>query len=98
MINSPQECNRYYRNKRGKIILEEFHKLWKEYLAHLKDLCQRKEKTQLNKIITIVQTLKWCYIIFFCIDSNTSYLTNHSSSDISRIFDIVKYYIFFLLP
>ena len=36
-------CSRYYGNNKGKIILEEFHKLWKHQAAHLKDLHHRKE-------------------------------------------------------
>ena len=40
-----------------------------------------------------------CIILYsFGIDSNIIYLTKFLSSNISRIFDIVKYYIFFLLP
>ena len=36
-------CNRYYGNNRGKIILEKLHKLWKHHAEHLKDLCQWTE-------------------------------------------------------
>ena len=47
-LTLPKNCSRYYRNNRGKIILEELHKLWKHHTAHLKDLCQRKENTGHN--------------------------------------------------
>ena len=34
----------------------------------------------------------------FSIESNITYLTKHLKPDNSRIFDIAKYYRFFLLP
>ena len=43
--------NRYYGTNKGKIILEQLHKLWKDHSAHLIELHQRKEYThqQINK-------------------------------------------------
>ena len=38
-----------------------------------------------------------CYKYSFSIDSNIIYLTKHFGCDISRIFDTVKYKMFFLL-
>ena len=36
-------CSKYCGNNKGKIILEDLHKLWKQHTAHLKELFQRIE-------------------------------------------------------
>ena len=43
---------------KGKIILDELHKLWKHYAAHLKELYQRKEYIESAKSIKMIQILK----------------------------------------
>ena len=46
-------CSRYYRNNKRNIILEELHKLWKHYTAHLKELHLRNENPT-EQVVTIV--------------------------------------------
>ena len=41
-------CSRYYRDNKGKIILAELHKLWKHHAAYLKDICYRNDDYSLQ--------------------------------------------------
>ena len=36
-------CSRYYRDHKGKIILTQLHKLQKHHAAYLKKICNQKE-------------------------------------------------------
>ena len=36
-------CSRYYRDRKGKIILAELKKLWKQHAAYLKQTCSRQD-------------------------------------------------------
>ena len=49
--------NGYDVTNKGKILLEELHKLWKHHAAHIKELLQRKN-TLMNKLIKIIQNFK----------------------------------------